>query len=391
MDGTDGTAPVARAVPSRRPWYRRIASGLAVAFASLLVTLLAIEIPAVLGYVDYRHHVGTMVPRHDAAGDRPPNRPVQIRMKGDLVPYYRIPDTPVRDNRFLTDGRGFRNPIHRSHAPVVVIGDSFVENSTIPDDEIFTTLLGRELDIEVVNLGRAGWGPNDELGALRRYAIGLRPRVAIWVFYEGNDLADILMYPGPEIRWIDRLFMTGMYARIAVLIDRIWGESSRANFTWQEDAPFGSCHVRCAAEPCPTMYFGNLVGRLTLFEEVSLGRAQRLIATAAREARQANIELVLAFAPATLRVYRNLCEFPEPNLAQTTPINDLPQRMAVFAERERIGFVDLTSALQAAAARGEHPHYPDDTHWTPAANRVVAHALAMTPAVRTALGLSPLR
>jgi len=380
----DGTRRV------HRPWYRRLRNGLAIAGASLILTIVAIEIPAILGLVDYRHYVGTLVPRSDRDGGREANRPVEVRMKGDLVPYYHILDSPVRSNRFATDGRGFRNRTHKNRAPVVVIGDSFVENSTVPDDEIFTTVLGRELGIDVINLGRPGWGPNDELGALRRHAIALRPRVAIWVFYEGNDLADVLMYPGDEIGWTDRLFVTSMYARFAVLADRIWYPDSRENFSWRPEAPFGSCRVRCPTPPCPTMYFGNLVGRLTLFEEVSLGRAKSLIATAAREARQARIELVLTFAPATLRVYRDLCDFPEPNLAQTTPINDLPQRLAAFAARERIGFVDLTPALQEAAARGEHPHFPDDTHWTPAANRVVGHALAMAPAVRAPLGRSAL-
>jgi hypothetical protein len=62
-------------------------------------------------------------------------------------------------------------------------------------------------------------------------------------------------------------------------------------------------------------------------------------------------------------------------------------RDLVASVSPEIGFVDLTPALSAAAARGEMVFFPDDSHWTVAGNRVVADVLAEV--VRAPGGAAP--
>lgn len=42
-----------------------------------------------------------------------------------------------------------------------------------------------------LNLGMGGIGPLHELAILKEYGSVVRPKVVLWVYYEGNDLADL--------------------------------------------------------------------------------------------------------------------------------------------------------------------------------------------------------
>src|SRR5205807_430492 len=46
----------------------------------------------------------------------------------------------------------------------------------------------------VANLGQYDYGPVEELAVLRRYGLPLRPRIVVWMFFEGNDLVDVARY-----------------------------------------------------------------------------------------------------------------------------------------------------------------------------------------------------
>lgn len=72
-------------------------------------------------------------------------------------------------------------------ADVVVIGDSYVESPMLPGSSLLTTQLSHQLQTSVANLGISGYGPEQELVVLKRYALNLQPKTIVWVFFEGND------------------------------------------------------------------------------------------------------------------------------------------------------------------------------------------------------------
>jgi hypothetical protein len=81
---------------------------------------------------------------------------------------------------------------------VVVYGDSFVEADYTPLRETFAKRLGVRLgealgrDVEAVNAGVNGYGPDQELRRFEAEAGWLRPALAVVVVYAGNDFGDVL-------------------------------------------------------------------------------------------------------------------------------------------------------------------------------------------------------
>ena len=90
---------------------------------------------------------------------------------------------------FITDEFGFNNPIGQ-HVPdtidVALVGDSMVHGTTVEPSENLAGWLRRS-GYKVLNLGQGGSGPLLELAILGEYALPLRPKRVVWLFYEGND------------------------------------------------------------------------------------------------------------------------------------------------------------------------------------------------------------
>jgi hypothetical protein len=101
---------------------------------------------------------------------------------------------------YQINSKGFRgaeleeNPDFR----VVVYGDSFIHGyySDLPDTfaarlaHYLSERLGR--DVEVVNAGVAGYGPDQELGKMERELAGLKPDLVLVAIFTGNDFGDLL-------------------------------------------------------------------------------------------------------------------------------------------------------------------------------------------------------
>jgi hypothetical protein len=91
---------------------------------------------------------------------------------------------------FRSDEHGFRNPagLYDEPASAVVLGDSLARGYCIDND---IAAMMRERLGPVLNLGIDDAGPLVELAAFREIAAPLRPRVVLWLFFEGNDLQDL--------------------------------------------------------------------------------------------------------------------------------------------------------------------------------------------------------
>jgi lysophospholipase L1-like esterase len=101
---------------------------------------------------------------------------------------------------FVVNSDGFRGDALRRDPGlrVLVYGDSFVEADYAPLPETFTSRLQTRLasalarDVEAVNAGVNGYGPDQALRRFEDEAGRLRPAVAIVVVYAGNDFGDVL-------------------------------------------------------------------------------------------------------------------------------------------------------------------------------------------------------
>jgi hypothetical protein len=94
---------------------------------------------------------------------------------------------------YVSDEHGFHNPkgLWESPADVVALGDSYTQGWCVPSESNFVALI-RQRYPATVSLGIEGDGPLVMLATLREYAEVLKPRIVLWFYFEGNDLADLI-------------------------------------------------------------------------------------------------------------------------------------------------------------------------------------------------------
>ena len=355
---------------------------------SLLAVWLLVEAVSIAGLVDYRR---LMRADHDNQWLQPGNR-FDTELLVVREPYLRVPAKggspgniarawcldpeeeygayPVRYDR-----NGFRNAQDMTSADVAVLGDSYMEGDLARYEELLTTQLGAMSGLDVVNLGLAGYGPQQELIVLRRYALGFEPDVVLWFFHE-NDLADLRKYErllektrrGVSVSptRLERSFLNNA-------LDLLYGRFGKCERNPAADQRSGL--VRTADGRRQRMYFSTPVGPLERQDTVALDQFALVLEEAHSLTSPRRIDLVVVFVPAKLRVYASLLDVPAYSILDPREVNDLPNRVREIAATisTDIGFLDLTPSLTAAAA-AEPVYWAQDTHWTPAGHRAAAEA-----------------
>jgi hypothetical protein len=89
---------------------------------------------------------------------------------------------------------GFRDndlPTDPAVRRIMFVGDSFVSNLAVKDDEVFTELMERALPrTAVLNFGVNGFGPVQEYLLLQRWLDQVRPALVVVMIYVRNDFQD---------------------------------------------------------------------------------------------------------------------------------------------------------------------------------------------------------
>lgn len=94
---------------------------------------------------------------------------------------------------YTSDEYGFTNPqgLQGKQAQVVLVGDSFTAGDCVSTEEDIGARV-RAVVPAAVNLGVCGAGPFWELANLVEYGLPLKPEYVFWLYYEGNDLAELM-------------------------------------------------------------------------------------------------------------------------------------------------------------------------------------------------------
>ncbi|MCP3964235.1 MAG: SGNH/GDSL hydrolase family protein [bacterium] len=102
--------------------------------------------------------------------------------------------TAAFDIEIRTDGNGRRGAPGgpaEGRPRVVFVGDSVTFGWGNPAEDIFPSLIGRMLDVEVVNLGVSGYGTGQEYLVLRQHGLPLEPSAVVLTF-NPNDLMEVV-------------------------------------------------------------------------------------------------------------------------------------------------------------------------------------------------------
>lgn len=184
---------------SRRPFLQALGNGLlgifSTVFALLAITYLAHFFHGSARYIETKTaDDGSKMELGGVVRHRPPNqvyelvysdRPEQARSYPDAPPGY--PDVPLR---LTSDANGFRNPAVHSHYDILAVGDSFVAGSNVSDEQTWPALLGRATGKSIYNLGVGGSGPPTYLSNYAYFGLEMKPKIALFMIYEGNDFKE---------------------------------------------------------------------------------------------------------------------------------------------------------------------------------------------------------
>ena len=95
---------------------------------------------------------------------------------------------------FESDRYGFNNPDHqweKKEIDFFIVGDSFAMGECVNRPFDFGSVLRKNYDTVSLNLGYSSNGPNIQYAVLREY-LDKRVKNILWMYYEGNDLQDLL-------------------------------------------------------------------------------------------------------------------------------------------------------------------------------------------------------
>lgn len=375
---------------------------------SLGVAVLLAEMPAWFKLIDYRKTFSTGVMLWEQPGYTPdpellarPNSRHSVKMfvnRGNIGEALCLPPREAESFELKYDKDGFRNEQDLTSAEIAVIGDSYIESQMMPNSKLATTRLAGITSKTVANLGQSGYGPQQELAVLKRYALPLRPKFVVWVFYEGNDLLDADEYPK----------MVSLLKSKWNSMDMAWDRSfTRNSLFWLMRFVRGCVPAqRIPAVPGTVLdsegreHHLYVKGRsssatLTTQDLDALKRSVASIEEAYRLVQMEGARFIVVFAPTAFRVYQDIVSFEKGGGRIIPPwiLDDLPDRLRKMVSEisPDIVYLDLTPALKSAA-RDDGPVFLfDDTHWSSKGHQVVAEALAgaLTVETKMAGGQSP--
>ena len=372
--------------PLRRPiGFRLSALGLGTFVALSLLEALAYFLP-VRSQMDnpwYFAAGGGVSESVELPFERPPHLRWEGLSRGDLALLNRDPDPYARIVTFQTDSQGFRNSEELPQADVVVIGDSFAEAGNVPEAETFTKLIGQKLSRSTRNLGRAGYGPPNELVVLRKYGLPCRPKLVVWQIAEANDLEDSFS----DQKWV----AAGRPRFFDFEADRNW---QRTQGWRQRSLTFRAFDLLRHHDPRPWPYDGQFRDHagvehpmrflnvpeleISMRDHFGWPRLAESLAAGAAVCRSNQIQLLVVFVPVKYRVMGPYTRFP--NRASPAPGS---AASAVYDQTFGgllkslcgslgVPFVDATGKLEAQAKAGALVYLPFDTHLSGLGHEVVA-------------------
>lgn len=280
------------------------------------------------------------------------------------------------------DGEGFRNPEALADWTVVVVGDSFVEQGYLPYEDLFTTRLGRLLEVPVKNAGASYNGPLSYIAYLKHFGVAPGARHALMVFFEGNDLVDLER----EGQWAQLFEITGrreyrdfvkqtsfVKAGYRFVSRLVKGDVERDRFF--RNAYFQTDDGAVAVSVHYTPPGADTVRPLTRYY------LDRALADWAEAADTLDMKPWLVYMPCKRRVLHDRLRFIDetPQEFVDWRPTDLPAFMAHRADSLGIGFIDVTPVLLRETRQGRLTYNPIwDTHLNRHGAALVAAALADT-------------
>ncbi len=292
-------------------------------------------------------------------------------------PYADEPVVTVEYNR-----EGFRNPDPPPDWTIAVAGDSFTELGYLPQEQMFTSVMARELGTAVLNLGVSYTGPLTQLSYLADYGTAPGMRQAVIVFFEGNDLKDLAEEHRARVRW-QRTGRRGYreferQPSFVRALHEIAGAALGGPRRRGGSNPL-TAYFRSSEGITPVTFNYAPPGRTDLSAE-TLRQIDDFFRQYADWGRRRQVTAWLAYVPCKRRVLHGRVRFTAgaAGALRDWQPTDLPDVMSESCHRHGIGFIDLTPALIRFTLEERQLPYNAiyDSHFTPRGSWIVGRELA---------------
>jgi len=328
-----------------------------------------------------------------------------------------LPGHPAVPFTLTVDRRGFRNPAEQETYDWIVLGDSFAEGSSVSDEHVWPALLAAEKKVRIYNLGMSGGSPVTYLDTLKTFGDELKPKKALYMLYEGNDLRDSnfraaklddskkpslsdRIFKGSPLR---RLFKDSVQRLLSPVGSDRFANDPSVNEPGHRLYPVAwlPAQIPAGGEYGYAFDVKRLEQHYITEEQFrqtrAFAEATRLLAEAADYCNEQGIELIFIYAPDTPHVMMDdiLDRVPPEQLhafmaTRRSRLPDPAELCAALYEgvrvRERIfkefcgelgiPFISLTEPLREKTRAGVRTYYTYDQHWTPDGHRAVADVLS---------------
>jgi len=292
--------------------------------------------------------------------------------------------------RFTYDAYGFRNPRTVPRADVVLIGDSYIEGANVDDGEVIARKLEQRLGTPVESMGVAGYGTLQNLINLDWNAPKLDPKVAVFFFFEGNDLYDDAKI---ESMWAEAT-LDGTHTALGMARFHGYAQRSFVNNLMNYAMRWADPILHNQTPYVGTINSGPHKGERVLFPAYPAvpwspwvqdrwNIALDTMRKAAALEKSRGVKTIFVFNPIKERAY-----WPHVDLAKGAgmeswsfwPIRDDFQKFCREVEGDCL---DLTEPFERDVAAGNMPHLLTDSHWSARGHALAAELLA--PMIETLL------
>jgi len=316
-----------------------------------------------------------------------PNQSGSIVYSGEARHYIKTNSWGFRDNSPPLETDNIKK--------ILVLGDSFVTNVAVRDNEVFTQFMERQLkNTAVLNFGVNGYGQVQEYLLLQQWLDKVNPQLVIVVIYIRNDFQDNIgadwLYPRPFASWdgqdttlkinppslpppnrsLQPFWKFYKGSHVNHLLDK--GLSLLANKVSQSNQG----EYRPSLYTPPELY----LCRSQLSEETKLmyRTMEELLLMIAHYVDKRGIRLVFAIAPSVVQVEDDLWSSTLRTSGEKAEyyLRSLPNdKLIQFANKNNLLMIDLLPMLISETKRGKTLYNRKEQHWNSDGNRVVAHAL----------------
>lgn len=269
---------------------------------------------------------------------------------------------------YRSDEHGFNNPrgLWRQPLDIAAVGDSFTHGECVEREKSFMGVI-RSAHPATLNLGVSGTGPLSQLALIREYLPALQPRIVLWIFFAGNDIADLEREAKNPIlvKYLTPGFSQDLRSRQSDVDQTL---RSQAEEALQRRMGFEAAQNRQRWLDVIKLHRVRLILRVSRNRqpppsEESFRQLKNVLDAAKQTVESWGGRLAFVYLPSWTKYHREL---------QRTDEASTHERVLALARSLALPTVDVSLAIEAAA---HDPLTLYQGHFNDAGNKVAAHAI----------------